>query len=54
MKKRTLVLLLCPLLLLGCSTNNGGNGGNGQQNVTRYTVTFANTSMSSVQIAEGS
>ena len=58
MKKRLLFLTLIPLLLTGCSGNSNptpddGNKGTSEQQVVKYTVTFANTSMPAVQIEAG-
>ena len=56
MKKRLLLLALLPLLLVGCGggkTPDDGGGNGGQQQVTKYTVHFANTSMSDVQVEAG-
>ena len=60
MKKKYLLFVLLPLLLAGCNNGGGNNnqpsgGGNssGDQQTVKYTVTFANTSMSSVQIEAG-
>ena len=66
MKKKALLTLILPLILAGCGGGNGGGGsktpdnpsggggGGGEQPVvTKYTVTFANTSMASVKIEAG-
>lgn len=57
MKKKYLLLVLLPLLLVGCGGNNnqpsGENNNANEQQVVKYTVTFANTSMSSVQVEAG-
>lgn len=60
MKKRVLLFTLVPLLLVGCggNTNNNQEENNNQnnnqnQNVTKYKVTFANTTLPSVEIEEG-
>lgn len=57
MRRKILFLALIPLLLTACGGGNNtptpSGGGNSQQQVTKYTVTFANTSMSSVQIEAG-
>ena len=58
MKKKLLLLALLPLLLTGCGgggSNNqsGDGGGGGQQQVVKYTVKFANTTMSDVQVEAG-
>ena len=60
MKKKYLLFVLLPLLLAGCNNGGGNNdqpsgGGNssGEQQTVKYTVTFANTSMSSVQVEAG-
>lgn len=58
MKKRLLFLTLIPFLLTGCSGNNNptpddGNKGTSEQQVVKYTVTFANTSIPAVQVEAG-
>lgn len=59
MKKRFLFLALIPLLLTSCGEsstpggNEGGGGSGGEQVTVKYTVTFANTDMASVQIEAG-
>lgn len=57
MKKKLLVLAVLPLMLVGCGGNNqspsGGGGDGGQTQTVKYTVTFANTSMPSVEVEEG-
>lgn len=63
MKNRILILSILPLLLTGCNsespsssdTSNGGENTSATSDtvVTKYTVTFANTSMPSVQVEEG-
>ena len=64
MKKRLLMLALMSTLLIGCgNSNNGGENSGGEENqgggeeqqpvVVKYTVTFANTSLASVQVEAG-
>ena len=56
MKKRNLLLALASTLILaGCGSESGGQNtqGESQQTTVKYTVTFANTSMQSVQVEAG-
>ena len=52
MKRKALSLILLSFLIVGCGGNNQQNEEN-QQTVTKYKVTFANTSMSSVEVNQG-
>ena len=59
MKRKYLLIALLPLLITGCGGNNaqpssnGGGNASSEQQIVKYTVTFANTSMSSVQVEAG-
>ena len=58
MKKKLLLLSLVPLLLTSCGGENptepaGPGGTTTDKSVVKYTVTFVNTDMPSVQIEEG-